>query len=91
MTTRKAEEMRNIVSAIQSVNRRKKIVEHQKYAEKIVARKVSKLARKGLSSLIIEPKKKYSPSLLIEQLSAMGFDMSESKMAKGKYQLKLKW
>lgn len=86
-----AQAMRTIVNKTQEERRNKKIANHQKYAEKIVARLVSKNARKGLTSLIFEPKKKYSPSLLVEQLSAMGFDMSESKMTKGKYLLKLKW
>lgn len=86
-----AQAMRTIVNKTQEERRNKKVAKHQKYAEKIVARKVSRNARKGLTSLTFEPKKKYSPSLLVEQLSAMGFDMSESKMTKGKYQLKLKW
>ena len=87
---KKAEEMRKITNKAIEQKRVERLVEHEKYASKIINRKVRLAASLGCSTCIIEVKKRFSPTLTKDALEKYGFEVTESRK-NGRSIFKLKW
>lgn len=87
----KAEQAKNLTVKAQEVHRKERVHFHEKYAEKIVSKKVVEQARKGKKTFAFKPKRKYSLILLIEAFREMGFDTTDKRMKNGRYELTIKW
>ena len=87
----KAEQVKELTTKIHKIRQKERVHFHEKYAEKIVSKKVVEQARKGKRIFAFKPKRKYSPMLLVEAFGEMGFDITDSKMKNGKHELILKW
>ena len=87
----KAEQIKDLTAKVQKIRQKERVHIHEKYAEKIVSKKVVEQARKGKKIFAFKPKRKYSPVLLTEVFHEMGFDTTDRKMKNGKHELLIKW
>ena len=87
---KKAEEMRKITNKAIEQKRVERLVEHEKYASKIINRKVRLAAILGCSTCIIKVKKRFSSILIKEALEKHGFEVTECQK-NGRSIFKLKW
>jgi len=91
MTKTKAEQVKDLTVKAQNIRQKERVHFHEKYAEKIVSKKVVEQARKGRKSFAFKPKRKYSLVLLIEAFREMGFNTTDKRMKNGRYELTIKW
>lgn len=87
---KKAEEMRKITNKAIEQKRVERLMEHEKYASKIINRKVRFAATLGLPTCTIKVKKRFSPTLTKDALEKHGFEVAESRK-NGRSIFKLKW
>lgn len=86
----KAEEMRKITDKANEQKRVEYLVKHEKYADKIINRKVRPAATFGLGTCNVKIKKRFSPTLTKNALEKHGFEVTESRK-NGRSIFKLKW
>ena len=87
---KKAEEMRKITDKVNEQIRLERLAKHEKYANKIINRKVKFAALLGLGYCNVKIKKRFSPTLIKEALEKHGFEVTESRK-NGRSIFKLKW
>ena len=87
---KKAEEMRKITEKANEQKRIEYLAKHEKYANKIINRKVRLAAILGYSTYTIKVKKKFSSILTKEALEKHGFEVIE-KRKDGRSIFKLEW
>jgi hypothetical protein len=87
----RAEEMRKITDKAKEQNRVDRITKHEKYANKIINRRVRLAATLGFGTCSVKIKKRFSPSLTKDALEKHGFEVTESRNNKGRTIFKLKW
>ena len=86
----RAEEMRKITNKATEQKRIECLTEHEKYASKIINRKVRFAATLGVGTCNVKIKKRFSPTLTKNALEKHGFEVTESRQ-KGRSIFKLKW
>jgi hypothetical protein len=87
---KKAEEMRKITDKVNEQKRVKLLAKHEKYASKIINRKVRLAATLGRCICNVKIKKRFSPTLTKDALEKYGFEVTESRK-NGRSIFKLKW
>ena len=87
---RTAEEMRKITNRANEQKRVELISKHEKYASKIINRRVRLAANLGLSACTVKIKKRFVPTLTKDAFEKHGFEVTESRK-NGKSIFKLKW
>lgn len=85
-----AERMREITRGSVEEQRAKVINNHHKYANRLIETKIRSKALRGWGKADIKVGKKYSPSLVIEQLENKGFEVSRHSK-NGRTILNIKW
>lgn len=85
-----AERMRKITNEVVESERAKYVAKNVKYANKIVNRKVRSRAEIGRGSCAVKVNRRYSPSLVVDAISDMGFDVVRNSK-KGRAVLTIKW
>ena len=86
----RAEEMRKITDKANEQKRVERIAKHEKYASKIINRKVRLAAVFGFGACTIKVRKRFSPTLTKDALEKHGFEVTESRK-NGRSIFKLKW
>ena len=86
----KAEEMRKITNKANEQKRLERIAKHEKYASKIINRKIRLAAVFGFPTCTIKVKKRFSPTLTKDAFEKHGFEVTESRK-NGRSIFKLKW
>ena len=87
---KKAEEMRKIVEKAVEDKRAVRANKSHAYATKVVETKCRKRARKGFNNYQFKMSRWHSPTLVIEHLEAMGFEVKRNSK-NGKTILMIKW
>jgi tRNA G26 N,N-dimethylase Trm1 len=90
MTKTKAEQLREITTKAQEQARAERIARHKKYVDKIISKKLYFFATIGRTSAKIKVRRKYSPTLVIEQFANNGFEIKQTSK-NGRAILILKW
>lgn len=90
MTKTKAEKLREITSKAQAQARAARIEKHTRYVDKIINKKLHFLATLGRTTATIKIRRKYSPTLVIEQFERYGFEIKQASK-NGRAILTIKW
>jgi hypothetical protein len=85
-----AERMRKITDEVVKSERAKYVAKNVKYANKIVNRKVRNKAESGRGSCAVKVSRRYSPSLVVDAISDMGFNVIRNSK-NGRAILTIKW
>lgn len=75
----KAETARKITNTALEEARRLRLADHLVYTEKIVNGKIRRAALKGKSNIVLKLRKKYSPSLVVDEFVRMGFEVTQNR------------
>lgn len=86
----KAEEMRKITDNANEQKTVERLAKHEKYARKIIDRKVRLAAILGFGTCTIKVKRRFSPTLTKNALEKHGFEVTENRK-NGRSIFKLKW
>jgi hypothetical protein len=86
----KAEEMRKITDKANEQTRIERLAKHEKYANKIINRRIRFSASLGFGTCNVKIKKRFSSSLIKDTLEKHGFEVTESRK-NGRSIFKLKW
>lgn len=89
-TKTKAEQLREITTKAQAQTRADRIAKHTKYVDKIINKKLHFFATLGRTNATIKVRKKYSPTLVIEQFGKYGFEIKQASK-NGRTILTIKW
>lgn len=90
MTKTKAEQLRGITTKAQEQARAERIARHKKYVDKIINKKLHFFATFGRTNATVKVRRKYSPTLVIEQFANNGFEIKQASK-NGRTILTLKW
>jgi hypothetical protein len=86
----RAERLREIMEKSNEEKRLAYAAKNRRYANRIVSGKCHKRASQGYNHCEVKIKKKYSPTLVIETVEKMGFEVKRSSK-NGKTVLMIKW
>lgn len=86
----KAETMRKITDKANAERHTKLVMQNKKYAEKLITTKAVRKALDGRGSYKFALRRKYVPSLVVNALTDMGFDVIRDSK-NGKAVLTIKW
>lgn len=86
----KAETMRKITDKANADQHNKLVMKNKKYAEKLISTKAVRKALNGFGSYKFALRRKYVPSLVVNALTDMGFDVIRDSK-NGKAILTIKW
>ena len=87
----KAEEMRTVTNKVNEQKRTIRFKIHESYVNKLIDKKISKLANKGRTTYTFKLPKRFSPSTIITLFAQHKFDATESRQKGHRYIIKVKW
>ena len=90
MVKTKAEQLREITNKAQKEKQVERENQHKKYVDKLISGKLHLYATLGKASAVIKVRKKYSPTLVIEEFQRYGFEVKQASK-NGRTILTIKW
>ena len=86
----KAEKMREVMEMAMEEKRNAEMDKNRKYANRIISGKCYKRATKGYNNCEVKVSRWYSPTLVVEAIKKMGFEV-ERNSKNGRPVLLIKW